>query len=190
VLHPGRPEEGGLMAYAQPEPLEEHELPRANKDLDKKDRATRQEAAVTLRIYGANYSEIARTLGYASPTHARQAVERSLASAAGQDSREQLRFIEARRLERLLRSVMSKATDEKNEEHLAAVRTAVAIIDRHARLYGLDAPQEMVVYTPAASEIEQWVATMSRQVRAELPQEADIIGEVVTVEDTKTGDDG
>ena len=178
------------MAYAQPEGIAEEQLPRANADLRLRDRATRQEAAVALRIAGASYSEIARTLEYASAALARQAVERSLATTVGGESRDQLRFIEARRLERLLRSLWGKATDEHDEEHLAAVRTAVAIIDRHARLYGLDAPQEMVVYTPAATEIEAWVSRMAAQVRGELPAEADIIGETVAIGDPGTGDDG
>lgn len=177
------------MAYATPAPLEEEDLPKANSDLSLRDRATRCEAAVALRIEGAPYSEIARTLGYASPALARQAVERSLATTVGSEAREQLRFVEGRRLERLLRSLWGKATDETSEEHLAAIRTAVAIIDRHARLYGLDAPTEMVVYTPAASEIEAWVARMAAQVRGELPQEADIIGQTVAIEDTGTGDE-
>jgi hypothetical protein len=178
------------MAYAQPDPIhDEKALTKANADLEAKDRKSRQEAAVALRIAGATYSDIARTLDYASAALARQAVERSLATTAGTESREQLRFIEARRLERLLRGLWKKATDETNEEHLAAVRTAIAVIDRHAKLYGLDAPQEMVVYTPAASELEAWVANMAKQVRGEFPEEADIITAEYEVTDEGAGDD-
>lgn len=179
------------MAYAQPAPVpDDNALAHANDDLGRKDRHSRQEAAVALRIAGATYADIARMLDYASPSLARQAVERCLATTVGTESREQLRFIEARRLERLLRSLWHKATDEKNEEHLAAVRTAIAVIDRHARLYGLDAPQEMVVYTPAATELEAWVSKMAKQVRGELPQEADIVGAEYQIVDEGTGDDG
>ncbi|HEU4913074.1 MAG TPA: hypothetical protein VFV76_14385 [Actinomycetes bacterium] len=179
------------MAYAQPDPVsDEKALARANDDLARKDRRSRQEAAVALRIAGATYSDIARMLEYASPSLARQAVERSLASTAGPESRDQLRFIEARRLERLLRGLWHKATDEKNDEHLAAVRTAIAVIDRHARLYGLDAPQEMVLYTPAANELDAWVAKMAKQVRGELPQETDIVSAEYQIVDEGTGDDG
>jgi hypothetical protein len=179
------------MAYAQPEMLDPDDDPsKVNKDLEKKDRTSRQEAAVALRIAGATYADIARMLEYASPSLARQAVERSLATTVGHESRDQLRFIEARRLERLLRSLWHKATDEKNDEHLAAVRTAIAVIDRHARLYGLDAPQEMVVYTPAATELEAWVSKMAKQVRGELPQETDIVSAEYQIVDEGTGDDG
>jgi hypothetical protein len=34
------------------------------------------------------------------------------------------------------------------------------MVDRHARLLGLDMPTEVVVYTPTTSEIDQWVASM------------------------------
>jgi hypothetical protein len=160
----------------------------ANDDLDAPDRRTRQEAAVALRIAGANYSEIATTLGYMSSAKAREAVERALAASIDSDDRERLRTLEGKRLERLLRGLWRKATDDANPEHLSAVRTAVAVIDRHARLFGLDAPQQMVVYTPAGEEIAGWVAQMASQVRGELPAEHDIIeGQIAA--DT-TGDDG
>ena len=166
------------------EPMTELELASANKDLNEKDRTARANAAVAMRIAGATYSDIARTLEYASATHARQAVERSLAATAGAEGRDQMRFIEARRLERILRSLWPKATSDQiekdgkvydNPDHLAYARTAIAVIDRHARLYGLDAPQEMVVYNPSGAELEAWVAKMARQVHGELPEEYDII---------------
>lgn len=177
------------MAYADPEEVPEEELGDLNKDLAQRRQMTRQDSAVALRIAGAPYSEIARTLEYSSATQARIAVERALANTVGNESREQLRFLEARRLERLLRGLWKKATDPAQEEHLAAARTALAVIDRHSKLYGLDAPTEMVVYTPAASELEAWVSRMAQQVRGELPEEADIIGEVLEVRDEGTGDD-
>ena len=82
-------------------------------------------------------------------------------------------------MERLLRSVYKKATDPDHPEHLAAVRTSVAIIDRWARIYGIDAPTEVVVYSPTAGEIEQWLKVVSAQSTSGLPQEVDVIaGEV------------
>lgn len=171
------------MAYAEPDPIDnEKALEKANDFLADKDRVTRQEAAVGMRIAGANYSEIARVLEYSSPTMARQAVERAIAASThSTESREHQRFLESRRLERLLRSLWNKATDEKNDEHLAAIRTAIALIDRHARLNGLDQPTEMVVYTPGAEEIQRWVAKISEQVHSGLPQEEDILeGDVIS----------
>lgn len=141
-------------------------------DLDNDTRAT---SAVALRVAGAPYTKIAEVLGYSNGFQARLAVERALAqSVDSDDSREQLRFLEARRLERLLQAVWGKAGNEKHPEQMVAVRTALAIIDRHARLYGLDAPQQMVVHTPKTLEIQQWVMTMAQQV-VKAPVEADVI---------------
>jgi hypothetical protein len=167
------------MAYAEPEAVTEKDLDRLNPDLDTDDRPTRAEAAVALRIAGATYSEIARTLGYSNITRARQAVEQALASSVGDDDRERMRFIEGRRLERLLRGLWHKATDEENEEQLAAARTALAVIDRHAKLYGLDAPTVHAIYSPTQTEMEQWLAGIAAQVREGQPEEYDIIaGEI------------
>lgn len=177
------------MAYKEPELVEsEKALETVNADLESKDRSSRQEAAVAMRIAGATYSEIARVLEYASPTLARQAVERSIAATVGSpESREHQRFLESRRLERLMRSLWNKATDENNDEHLAAIRTAVALIDRHAKLNGLDQPSEMVVYTPASEEIQRWVAHVTSEMRRGLPDEEDILeGDVI--EDNGYGD--
>jgi hypothetical protein len=162
-------------------------IEKANQHLSAKDRETRTKAAVAMKIRGVNYSKIAEVLGYVSPTQARQAVERSLAASAGPDERAQQRHLESRRLERLLRSVWKKATDDEGEEHLAYVRAALAIIDRHARLVGADAPQEMVVYNPTQREMDEWIATMVKQVNGEMPQEYDVI-EGVAIDDDPIGD--
>lgn len=160
------------MAYSKVRPVPEDDDPQPYIPRQPKARA---EAAVALRLAGATYTDVAKTLGYSSAVVARQAVERSLAATAGDEDRAKMRLLESKRLERLLRSVWSRATDPSDAEHLPYVRAALALIDRHARLYGLDAPTQMVVYSPAQSEIEAWVAGMSRQVVAGLPLEADII---------------
>lgn len=137
--------------------------PVSNKDLMPKSRRTAN-AAVALRVAGASYDEVALTLGYTSPESAREAVESALAATGSIEGREALRREEAARLERLLRSVWDKALDGDSPEHLPAVKVAVSLIDRHIRLLGLDAPQEVAVYTPAASEIERWVNDQLSQV--------------------------
>lgn len=168
------------MAYAEPDPVPETALERLNPDLDEKDRQTRMEAAIGMRVAGANYSEIAEVLEYATVDAARTAVERGLAATATEEDRQRQRELASRRLERLLRGLWKKATDEEHPEHLSATRTALALVDRHIRLWGLDAPSEMVVYSPTAGEMEAWVASMVQRVKGSLPEEVDIIeGEVV-----------
>jgi hypothetical protein len=163
------------MAYKEPEPVDEHGLERLNPDLDVKDRQTRVEAAIGLKVAGANYSDIAEVLEYSSVEQARSAVERGLAATASEEDRKVQRQIASRRLERLLRGIWKKATDEDNPEQLSATRTALALVDRHIRLWGSDAPSEMIVYSPGATEIEAWIETMAKRVRAGLPEEVDII---------------
>jgi hypothetical protein len=163
------------MVYAEPEPVKEKDLDRLNGDLSEKDRMGRQEAAIAMRISGATYTEVAEVLGYASASHARRAVEAGLASTVGEEDRAQQRFIASRRLERILRGLWKKSTDETSEEHIPAARTALAIIDRHIKLNGLDAPSEHVIYNPGMREIEEWVRGMTEKIVGATPDERDII---------------
>lgn len=156
------------------------DLVQAGKEIEKgkevavpKNRAA---AALQLRIDGAGWGDIAKVLEFDTPADARNAVEFALAQETkSTEDIEQIRFLEARRMERILTSLMRRATSPNDPDHLAYARTAMVVIDRHAKLYGADAPQQLnVTYNPVAGQIEQWVATMARQVHGEI-QEADIL---------------
>lgn len=144
-------------------------------------RARKADAAVAMRIAGASWEEIARTLGYATPRLALTATERALQrQLVTEESREQMRAMAGARLNRLLRSVWPKAINDQDPEHLFAVTKAKEIIDRHAKLYGLDAPTEVIVHNPTLTEIEQWVAKVV-SVGAPPVAEYDIItGQVIS----------
>lgn len=151
-----------------------------NKDLSEKDRKTRQEAAVALRVAGANWSEIAETLDYVSPSRARQAVERALADSVGDEDRAQMRHVVNRRLDRLLRATWKKALDEKREDQAVHTRSALAIIDRSIRLNGLDAPSEHVLYSPSALEIDAFIKRAVEEFRGSQPEEVDVVeGDII-----------
>lgn len=129
----------------------------------KEPKATRTaSAALALRLAGAGYDEVADALGLGSALDARREAETALAARAWGDEagRERLRAESGARLERLLRSVWPKATSPDHPEHLPAVRVARELIDRHVRLFGLDAPAEVVIHSPTATEIDRWVANM------------------------------
>jgi len=132
-------------------------------------------AAVGLRLAGASYGEIAEVLGYSTAVQAREAIEQDLALEASEEGRDQLRDMEGERILKLLKPVWVKATNARDPEHLAAVKVALALIDRRIRLFGLDAPQEVIVYNPSAAEIDEWVAKM-----IETPQFEVLEGEVVS----------
>jgi len=137
----------------------------------------RAEAALALRIAGASYEDIAQTLGYMNARTASTQIEKALARSITSAGREEQRDLAGRRLERLLRSAWPKAVNADSPEHLAAVRTCKDIIDRHVRLYGLDAPAEIVVHTPTTSEIEAWVASVLTTATADVI-EADVVEDV------------
>lgn len=128
------------------------------------DRATRRQgaAALALRLAGAGYDEVADALGFDTAVEARKAAETALEARAWEDvdGRKRLRSECGARIERLLRGVWIKATDPDHPEHLVAVRVARELVDRQVRLYGLDAPQEVVVHSPTAAEIDAWVAAV------------------------------
>ena len=124
-------------------------------------------ASVALRLAGGSYTEIAEALDFATPDDARRAVEATLANEAiTAEDRDTLRTQESMRLQRLLRSVWAKATDDNHPEHLTAVRVARELIERNIKLHGLDAPTEITVHTPTQDEIEQWVHTITQQSNA------------------------
>ena len=160
-----------------------------NADLNEVDQSpTKAEAAVGLRLSGASFSTIAKTLGYSSPTRARSAVERALASSA--DSPEerdaQVQLID-RRLNRLLQSVMSKAVNPTDPEHLQYNARALAIVDRQARLHGVDAPTK-VQLSPSDEYIRDYLAKVAPLAAAHgAAEEYDILSEGEMVERQKDG---
>lgn len=119
-------------------------------------------AALALRLAGAGYDEVADALGLVNARTARDHAETALEARAWDDveGRQKLRAENSARIERLLRGVWTKATTADHPEHLAAVKVAVSLIDRHIRLHGLDAPAEIIVHNPTATEIDRWVAGM------------------------------
>jgi hypothetical protein len=149
----------------------------SNTDLDLSDGATRAEAAVTLKLAGASYTQIAEHLHYTSATRAREAVERALAqAAASEETRDQMRVLISRRLDRLLQAVMPRAVHTRDPDHLAYNKAALAIVDRQARLFGVDAPTQVHFTTPDSAVIEEYVARMTALARSERSaEEADIM---------------
>jgi hypothetical protein len=139
---------------------------------------TKAEAALNLKLAGTSYSTIAKTLGYSSAYRARAAVERILATAADSpEEREQMRVLFDRRYSRLLQSVMGKAVDPRDPEHLAYNARAMAILDRMSKLHGLDQPIQIEV-SQTDSAIKAYVAQMAELAQAQqAAEEAEIIDE-------------
>ena len=141
-------------------------------------------AALALRLAGATYDEVADILVLQDARAAQALVERALAAEHVDDAdRDRLRAEASQRILKLLSGVWGKATDADSPEHLAATGKALQLIDRHARLLGLDAPQEVVVHTPTTMEIDAWVEQMLGSAQVMLVQEADPIVGVLEATD-------
>lgn len=147
------------------------------------DAPTRAAAAVKMAVEGVSYTDIARVLDYDNPTAAKRAVWSSIGDIEiDADEVKRKRDLMGRRLGRLTQSVMRRATNPHDPDHLLYVRVSLAIFDREARLYGLDAPTNIMVHTPTQREIDEYVASVRRlhlEVAGDV--EADIIeGEVLS----------
>jgi hypothetical protein len=145
-------------------------------------RNRKADAAMSMRLSGANWSEIALVCGYPTPRAALSAVEKALVRRLDDtNDRDLMRKLAGMRLERLLRGVWTKAIDPDNPEHLAAVQRGREIIDRHAKLFGLDAPAEIVIHSPTQGELEDWVLRVTSTIVQ--PVEEPDIFEAELVED-------
>lgn len=165
------------------------------KDVEKRSERSIQ-AAVAARIAGASYLEIARLFEYKNPQTARHAVETAMAGAY-EDSgdMEAMRGVTTARLESLLRSLAPKALSDKitvtkdgkkiteeNPEHIVYARTFLSVVDRLARLQGLDAPQVHRFETPDVARLNEVVATLVRARNELVAPEADIFADEIVVE--------
>jgi len=137
-------------------------------------RARKANAAIQLALAGATWDEIALSLGYPTARTARVAVERALEKQlANEDDRAKMRKLADARLNRLLRSAWPQAIDPEHPEHLLALTKCRELIADHRKLWGLDAPTEVVVHTPTQSELEAWVARVVAETTP-MVEEADI----------------
>lgn len=120
-------------------------------------------AALQLRIDGASFADIARTLEFASPGDARRAVDKALADTpTDMKDVERVRDLESRRIERILVSLMRRATNPKDPDHLTYARTALAAIKQQTDLHGAAMPTRVdISYNPSAQQLEQWVSQIS-----------------------------
>jgi hypothetical protein len=116
-------------------------------------------AALQLRASGADWDQVAEVLGYPSGHAALVATEKALEKELRTESKELLVKMADKRLELVLRGVMTKALDPEHPEHLIAAGRAREFIADHRKLFGLDKPTEIAMYSPTQSEIEAWVAT-------------------------------
>ena len=143
-------------------------------------RMRKANSALQMRLAGATWNEIATALGYPTARTALVATEKALERELRHtDDREKMRRLAGARLDRLLRSVWSKAIDTQSPDQLLAVSKAREVIADHRKLFGLDAPVEVVVHNPTQAELEAWVAKVSQVAIPKVPEYNIVTGEVI-----------
>lgn len=125
--------------------------------------ADRRARAVALRLAGVDYETIASQLGYASRGAATKDVCRALEANRAEcaEAVENLREADLLRLDRMLMVAWNKVIRDGN---LRAVEVVLKIMERRAKLVGLDAKIEMDVKieTETDREIRALVDRLSR----------------------------
>lgn len=131
----------------------------------------RQRQALELRKLGCSYATIARRLNYAAACGAWQAVRRGMQTTL-QEPADELRTLELERLDRMHEAIWPKAI----AGHLRSVDAVLSIMQRRARLLGLDAPKRhrVAAEIPLATFAEQ-AAAMAGLDAASLLAEAEQI---------------
>lgn len=128
----------------------------------------RTKAALAMRLGGATYPEMADHFGVSLST-VHGDVRRALQDIP-KDAANELREAEAMKLDRLQRAVWTKALDG----NLGAVDRVLAIIRQRARLFGLDAPQQVQVAGGSSFDLDAVVrdlAAASQEPPAPAPPE-------------------
>jgi transposase len=112
--------------------------------------AERRLNALRLRKAGASYSQIAKALG-CSKTQAYRDIQRALKNIGKreQEGAAELRLLESQRLDELLMPMMRQA---KNGSQ-GAVDRVLRIMERRAKLWGIDAPERAEVRMPDGVDV-------------------------------------
>jgi hypothetical protein len=110
-------------------------MPKDSSDLRAMTATQKQAEAMRLRASGKSLAAIAKAVGYRSESGAHKAIVSGLKKTLKEPA-DELRTLEAERLDRMLEGIWEKATNGGTWE----IDRVIAIMDRRARLIGLDKP--------------------------------------------------
>ncbi len=110
------------------------------------ERSEKRKKCLEMREAGYSYEEIAEAMGWKGKSTARKFVQRAL-KATYQEPADAVRQLELRRLDRLAKGIWQQATGKPaigdtpaEPPSLFAIDRLMKLMDRRARLLGLDAP--------------------------------------------------
>jgi hypothetical protein len=124
----------------------------------------REAKVVELRLMGRTYEEIAKECGYRSASGAWQAYQRARTEIIIEPL-EELRHLELMRLDDALLSISDRAFSGD----LPAISTMLKIMDRRAKLLGLD--------KPARAEADLWEIIDGNDIDAEIQRVTEMMDE-------------
>jgi hypothetical protein len=131
----------------------------------------REKRALELRIGRMPFAAIAEEIGYADASGAYKAVQRALRRTL-QEPAAELRRVELESLDQLYRAALIVAL-QPGDRQLEAQRNCLKIMERRARLLGLDAPQRKIVdvisrdaFEELRSEMEAELAELTAVIEA------------------------
>lgn len=135
--------------------------------------AERSAKALAMRLRRHTYDEIAQALGYSHKSAARKAVEREIAKVPREGAKELLTQ-ELETLDRLQQRIMGLVLDERLDSKgndkgpdLWALDRVLQIMDRRARLMGLDKIGDDSGVDEFRAVLKAWAVTLTAQVDAD-----------------------
>lgn len=146
-----------------------------NKLVEELTTVTRREAMLKAWAAGYTFAEIAEKWNFRSPAFARAAIEKALADTDITLDKKAERDRFAASLLGHHRTAAERAADADDPDQMAWMRMDLIVIDRLAKLMGLDAPTQIVI-TPGADEFEQLTTQLAIASGAVVPKEADPMG--------------
>lgn len=118
----------------------------------------REARVLELRKAGATFDEIAQALDYRDKSGAKRAFDRAMRATIQQPA-DEIRFLEVERLDAMQKALWPKVTAGDTK----AIGQCLNVMDRRARLLGLDAPTRQHVTVITRDATEQAIAELEAQ---------------------------
>lgn len=129
--------------------------------------------ALQLRLNGETLADIAKQVGYRDHTGAKAAIERAMVRLGKPEKAEEMRELEIRRLDRFLVSICRAIETMPNlSDQLAAMDRGLKIMERRAKMCGLDAAEKHQDIPYEANRVagmdpKEWATKRLRQMTGE-----------------------
>ena len=120
----------------------------------------RSNRALELRMAGATWQQVADQMGYKQKSSAQQAVRRAIERETERvaDVRESYRTMQLLRIERSIRAIWPQVL----QGDLFAIDRELKLMERQAKLLGLDAPTTITITDDTKSELTQLITDLEQ----------------------------